>query len=181
MTRYLLPTDGGEPPSEPPSEPLRGLHVLDLGAGQGRNGVHLAGLGATVTAVDSSAVGLRKAALLASQRGVPASRLQTRLADLDAYRPGPSSCDVILCIFCALPPEPRARLLARWRRMYDAEYDCDFFFDSVTGVATWDEPRLVGVLLGADGALPLAEDDDESPRPDEESPRPGVLAIAEVP
>ncbi|EOD30493.1 hypothetical protein EMIHUDRAFT_232847 [Emiliania huxleyi CCMP1516] len=113
VTRYLLPTDGGEPPSEPPSEPLRGLHVLDLGAGQGRNGVHLAGLGATVTAVDSSAVGLRKAALLASQRGVPASRLQTRLADLDAYRPGPSSCDVILCIFCALPLEPRARLLAR--------------------------------------------------------------------
>ena len=74
--------------------------------------------------------------------------------------------------------DARARLLARWRRVYDAEYDCDFFFDSTTGVATWDEPRLVGVLLGADGELPLAEDE-ESPRPDEESPRPGALAITD--
>src|SRR4051812_6310951 len=44
--------------------------VLELGCGEGRNAVFLAGRGYEVTAVDQSAAGLRKAERLAVDRGV---------------------------------------------------------------------------------------------------------------
>ncbi len=46
----------------------RDLPVLCLGEGEGRNAVHLAGLGLDVEAVDGSAVGLAKGARLAASR-----------------------------------------------------------------------------------------------------------------
>ena len=85
------------------------LRVLSLGEGQGRNVVHLAALGHECTAVDASAVGLAKARSLAEQRGV-AARVTTLVAELEEYEPGDCCWDVIVEIFCALPPPQRARL-----------------------------------------------------------------------
>ena len=85
------------------------LRVLSLGEGQGRNVAHLAAMGHECTAVDASAVGLAKARCLAEQRGV-AARVTTLVADLEEYTPGVCCWDVIVVIFCALPPRQRVRL-----------------------------------------------------------------------
>lgn len=81
--------------------------ILSLAEGEGRNAVYLASLGCEVTAVDSSAVGLRKVADLAAARNV---RVTTVLADLADYRIEPCSWDCILSCYCHLPPEIRIPL-----------------------------------------------------------------------
>lgn len=78
--------------------------VLSLGEGEGRNGTFLAGLGYEVTGVDSSAVGLEKAQRLAASKGLS---LETVHADLATYRIEPESWDVVVSIFCHLPPHLR--------------------------------------------------------------------------
>ena len=87
----------------------RPLKVLSLAEGQGRHAVHLATLGHACTAVDRSRVGLAKASRLAEERGV---HIDTVEADLAEYEPaaGGASWDVILAVFCALPPDVRQRL-----------------------------------------------------------------------
>ncbi|MFZ4628742.1 MAG: SAM-dependent methyltransferase [Blastocatellia bacterium] len=87
--------------------------VLSLAEGQGRNGVYLAGLGYEVTAVDSSAVGLRMARELAVERGVP---LATIVADLADYDPGEACWEGIVSIFCHLPSALRRSVLAKMVR-----------------------------------------------------------------
>ncbi len=81
--------------------------ALSLAEGEGRNGVFLAERGFEVTGVDSSAVGLAKARALAAKRGV---HLATVQADLAGYTIAPRSWEVIVSIFCHLPPPLRARL-----------------------------------------------------------------------
>lgn len=81
--------------------------VLCLGEGEGRNGVYLAQRGHHVVAVDSSAVGLAKAASFARHRGVV---LWTEMADLANYTIPPLSYDAIISIFCHLRPETQTRL-----------------------------------------------------------------------
>lgn len=81
--------------------------VLCLADGEGRNSVYLASLGHKVTAVDFSAVALRKAARLAEQHGV---RVELEQADLSRYRLEPDHWDGILSIFCHLPPVARHHL-----------------------------------------------------------------------
>lgn len=76
-----------------------GSHILSLGEGEGRNGVHLATLGHRVTAIDGSRVGLEKAARFAASRGVS---LETVCGDL-ATVPFPARLDGVLNIFCHLP------------------------------------------------------------------------------
>ena len=87
--------------------------VLSLAEGQGRNAVYLAGLGYQVTAVDSSAVGLRMARELAIERGVP---LETIVADLADYDPGEACWEGIVSIFCHLPSTLRRSVLAKMVR-----------------------------------------------------------------
>lgn len=87
----------GEPPKR----------VLCLADGEGRNGVYLAGLGHEVTSVDASAVGLRKAARLAEQKGVA---LTTLHADLTEHEFVPESFDAIVSIFCHVPAAGRPHL-----------------------------------------------------------------------
>lgn len=84
--------------------------ILSLGEGQGRNAVYLASLGYAVTAVDQSGVGLERARALASARGV---EIQTCVADLTEYDPGPGPWNAILSIFCHVPPAVRKRLYPR--------------------------------------------------------------------
>lgn len=90
-----------------------GGRVLSLGEGEGRNAVFLAQRGHSVVAVDSSAVGLAKAAALARARNVV---VETAEADLAAYTIAPMGYDGIISIFCHLPPEVRARLYAQVNR-----------------------------------------------------------------
>ena len=89
--------------------------VLCLAEGEGRNAVWLAGQGHSVTAVDSSRVGLDKARELAAERGVP---LRTIVADLGSYDLGREAWDAIVSIFAHVPPEARRHVHAQiWRSL----------------------------------------------------------------
>jgi hypothetical protein len=78
--------------------------------GQGRNAVYLAGLGHAVTAVDASAVGMRKAAALAEERGVNVS---TIVADLAHFPVEPGAWAGVVSIFAHVPPTMRVDLHRR--------------------------------------------------------------------
>jgi len=81
--------------------------ALCLAEGEGRNAVFLAENGFDVLAVDASAVGLKKAEKLASSRGVT---IQTLCIDLADFKIKPGSWDVIVSIFCHVPPVLRKKL-----------------------------------------------------------------------
>ncbi len=87
-----------------------GGQALCLAEGEGRNAVFLAEKGYNVTAIDSSAVGLAKAEALAGQRGVT---INTRAADLADFPLLAESYDLIVAIFCHLPPPLRRRVFAQ--------------------------------------------------------------------
>ena len=84
--------------------------VLELGAGEGRNGVWLAGRGHAVTMVDLSAVGLTKAQKLAAERGVT---IATEVGDLAAYDIAPGAWPAVVMIFLHLPPALRREVFAK--------------------------------------------------------------------
>jgi SAM-dependent methyltransferase len=81
--------------------------VLSLAEGEGRNAVFLARQGYAVTAVDGSAVGLKKAEQLAREHGVEIELVQ---ADLLEYEIGENCWDGIVSIFCPVPAGPRTAL-----------------------------------------------------------------------
>lgn len=78
--------------------------VLCLAEGEGRNAVFLAGLGHTVTAVDFSVEGLRKASRLAREHGV---EITTVHADLATYEPEIDAFTGVVAIFAHLPADVR--------------------------------------------------------------------------
>ena len=82
-----------------------GSKVLLPGDGEGRNGVWLAQQGHQVTSADLSAVGLKKASVLAAERGVALTTLQVDLAE---WHPESGSFDAIVLIFTHLPASFRA-------------------------------------------------------------------------
>lgn len=84
--------------------------VLCLCEGEGRNAVYLAQLGCEVTAVDASAVGMRKAQQLAKERGVS---ITTMVSDLAHFTIEPNQWDAIVSIFCHVPPALRAQVHAQ--------------------------------------------------------------------
>lgn len=84
--------------------------VLSLAEGEGRNAVFLAKQGYTVTAVDSSPVGLAKAQRLAEEHGVQLELIQADLAD---FQIGTAGWDGIVSIFCPLPSAIRAKVHAK--------------------------------------------------------------------
>jgi len=96
---FLASVSGMMPPGD----------LLCLAEGEGRNAVFLARQGHRVVAVDSSVVGLAKAARLAGENGV---RIETVTADLAAFAMEPGRWDAIVSIFCHLPPQVR-RVLHR--------------------------------------------------------------------
>jgi SAM-dependent methyltransferase len=81
--------------------------VLSLAEGEGRNAVFLAKQGYSVTAVDSSLVGLNKARKLAEENGVIVEFIH---ADLAEYDFGENKWDGIVSIFCPLPSSIRKQL-----------------------------------------------------------------------
>lgn len=95
------------------AEAVRGLapgRALCLAEGEGRNAVFLASLGHQVLATDASAVGLTKAERLAERRGVA---LETRVSDLALFQIEPESWDLVVSIFCHVPPALRQDLHRR--------------------------------------------------------------------
>lgn len=74
--------------------------VLCLAEGEGRNAVFLAKQGYSVTAVDSSLVGLDKAQKLAKKGGVHIELIHSDLAE---YEIGENQWDGVISIFCPLP------------------------------------------------------------------------------
>jgi len=84
-------------------------NVLCLAEGQGRNAVFLAKQGYTVTAVDSSAIGLEKARTLAAKHGV---EIETIHADLANFVIEPGRWQGIVSVFCHLPPALRRQVHA---------------------------------------------------------------------
>ena len=87
--------------------------VLLLAEGEGRNAVFLAKLGYTVTAVDISSVGLKKAEKLAKENNVI---IETICADLAVFDLGERQWDGIVSIYCHLPVELRQNLYKRIER-----------------------------------------------------------------
>ena len=84
-----------------------GGEVLCLAEGEGRNAVHLAGLGYRVTAVDGSPVGLAKMRRLAESRGVSVAGIHS---DLGNFSIVPNAWDAIVSIWCHIPAPLRGRL-----------------------------------------------------------------------
>jgi len=81
--------------------------ILMLAEGEGRNAVYLASLGYQVTAVDSSSVGLSKAAELAAERGV---KITTLVVDLGEFMIEAGQWDGIVSCYCHLPSSIRIPL-----------------------------------------------------------------------
>jgi SAM-dependent methyltransferase len=84
--------------------------VLLLAEGEGRNAVFLAKLGYSVTAVDISSVGLKKAEKLAKENNVI---IETVCADLEVFDLGENKWDGIVSIYCHLPLTIRQALYKR--------------------------------------------------------------------
>jgi SAM-dependent methyltransferase len=81
--------------------------VLCLADGQGRNAVHLAGVGFAVTMMDRSAVGIARAEALARERG---TRIETVVADLASFAIEPGAWQGIVSVFVHLPRPLRERV-----------------------------------------------------------------------
>jgi SAM-dependent methyltransferase len=79
---------------------IPGGKILSLAEGEGRNAVYLASLGYKVTGVDGSEVGLRKAAALATERGVSITTIH---ADLSDFEIEPEQWDGIIACYCHVP------------------------------------------------------------------------------
>jgi SAM-dependent methyltransferase len=84
--------------------------ALDLGAGEGRTALWLAGHGWRVTAVDFSDVALERGRRRAEEAGT-AGAVEWVLSDLAGYEPAPSTFDLVLLLFVHLPADQRRRLL----------------------------------------------------------------------
>lgn len=83
--------------------------ILCLAEGEGRNAVYLAQQGNEVLAVDASSVGLEKAEKLAEEHN---AQIETVVADLSDFEIEPDSWDVVVSIFCHVPPALRQKLHA---------------------------------------------------------------------
>ncbi len=84
-----------------------GARVLCVADGEGRNSVHLAGLGHRVTAFDASSVALEKARALAAEKGVSVDVHHSGIEDWDWSQP----YDAVVGVFIQFtPPELRAKL-----------------------------------------------------------------------
>jgi len=72
---------------------LEGCRVLDLGAGEGRYAIYLAGKGGTVTAVDFSASGLNKLKIIADEHQLSVT---TELCDVSKYEFKENDFDLVV-------------------------------------------------------------------------------------
>jgi tellurite methyltransferase len=71
-------------------------NILDMGMGEGRNAVFLAGKGHKVTGIDISSVAIKKAYHLAREFGV---KIKGLVASLEKYNIADESYDAIICFY----------------------------------------------------------------------------------
>ncbi len=91
-----------------------GQTALAVADGEGRNSVFLAQQGLSVTAMDSSPVGIDKARALAAERGVS---IDFQLADLTAWDWNATAYDVVVGVFIQfLSPEQRPAVFEGMQR-----------------------------------------------------------------
>lgn len=91
-----------------------GSKVLCIADGEGRNSVHLAGLGLKVTAMDYSDVAQEKARALALARGVD---VDFRLGDIGSWNWEPGRWDAVLAVFIQFAePDLRDAIFAGMQR-----------------------------------------------------------------
>jgi len=109
--RYAERQQWSSEPNALVAELLTGLppgDAVDLAAGEGRHALWLAGLGWAVTAVDFSAVGLRR-----GQAQPGAERVTWVTADVTTWMAPPASLDLVVVAYLHLPEADTAALLAR--------------------------------------------------------------------
>ncbi|MCX4689792.1 class I SAM-dependent methyltransferase [Kitasatospora purpeofusca] len=88
--------------------------ALDLAAGEGRNGIWLAGLGWEVTGLDFSTVALGRAErLTASLPDEVADRLTWRHGDARGFEAPPEGYDLVVVAYLQIPAEDRRAALRR--------------------------------------------------------------------
>lgn len=88
---------------------LRPGRALDLGAGEGRNALWLAGRGWQVTAVDFAAVAVGR---IQSRSALQNRTVDAIVGDALDYRPAPASFDLVLLSYLQLPEAQLERVLA---------------------------------------------------------------------
>jgi tellurite methyltransferase len=132
-----IDTFGGGKPSEPvvkAAEKLTaGAKVLDVGCGEGRNAIHLAGLGLDVTAFDISVAGVGKLLQKAGQKHL---KINTFVADMREYE-FPGKFDLIFSMGC-LQFVTRQEWQKIIRRMQDATLPGGY---NVIGILTDAKPE----------------------------------------
>ena len=84
--------------------------ALDLACGEGRNAVWLAKQGWQVTGVDFSDEAIKKAGLLAANRGVEVDWVH---ADLLEYAPSAQTFELVIVFYLQLPIEERRKVFPR--------------------------------------------------------------------
>lgn len=97
----------GHRPNRWVAQELNGVapgRALDLGAGEGRHAVWLAGRGWEVEAVDFSAAGLQAGRRQAEAEGV-ADRITWTVADATTFTADPASLDLALVAYLQLPED----------------------------------------------------------------------------
>ncbi|VAW63874.1 Tellurite resistance protein TehB [hydrothermal vent metagenome] len=104
---YIYGTEPNEFLLQNINEIPAGGEVLCLADGEGRNSVFLAKQGYSVTAIDSSIEGIKKARRLADKHNVNITFIHQ---DLENYEPGINHWHGIVSIFCHLPLEIRQPL-----------------------------------------------------------------------
>jgi SAM-dependent methyltransferase len=87
---------------------LRPGRALDLGAGEGRNALWLAGRGWTVTAVDFASTAVSRISSRAAVQGLSVDAI---VADALTYRPKPDSLDLALLCYLQLPSNHLRKVL----------------------------------------------------------------------
>jgi SAM-dependent methyltransferase len=127
--------------------------ALDLGAGEGRNAIWLAGRGWQVTAVDFSAAGLDKGRQLAASRGVSVDWVH---ADLLGYQPAAGAFALVLIAYLQMPAAEltgvlrgAARALAPGGTLLVIGHDVDNLTDGAGGP---QDPAVLytpGLITGA--------------------------------
>src|SRR3954447_3662170 len=93
--------------------PLAPGRALDLGCGEGRHALWLAGRGWAVTAVDFSQVGLDRLTTLADRAGLYPAGIRTVHADLADHVPESGTYDLVLIAYMHLPAPTRRVMLHR--------------------------------------------------------------------
>lgn len=163
--------------------PLTPGRALDLGAGEGRNAVWLAGRGWGATAVDFSAAGMAKADRLAADHGVAVT---TVVADVLTHEVEAQAWDLVLLSYLQLPTVERLDVVRRaaggvapggtllvvahdrtnLERGHGGPQDPDVLYDAdetVAAIAAAEVDDLVPVVATVVGRLvrPSSEGDDD--------------------